>query len=240
MTWFRSARDELETRLGHRFREPARLAEALVHRSWANERGVPEHNERLEFLGDAVLGMVAAEWLFNRYPERAEGDLARLKAWLVSAPSLAAYAAEIGLGERLRLGVGEERSGGREKASLLADALEAVFAAVFLDAGLEAARGAIGKFLESALTTGEAESVDPKTLLQELAQARGWPLPDYRTVEEVGPDHDKTFVCAVAVEGQEAGRGSGRSKKEAQQHAAAAALDRLRAESEGPDAAAPG
>jgi ribonuclease-3 len=203
------------------------LSAALVHRSWANEQGASEHNERLEFLGDAVLGLFAAEWLFERYPESPEGDLARLKARLVAEPSLARWAGELGVGSRLRLGVGEERSGGREKASLLADALEAIFAAVFLDGGPEAARRVVGRFLEAALAAGEAEAGDAKTELQELAQARGWPLPEYRIVEEAGPDHDKTFVCEVRVEGREAGRGTGRSKKESQQRAAAAALDRL-------------
>jgi ribonuclease III len=240
VAWFRSPPDEFELRLGHRFHDATRLDAALTHRSWANEQGIAEHNERLEFLGDAVLGMVAAEWLFARYPERAEGDLARLKAWLVSAPTLARYAAEIGLGGRLRLGVGEERSGGREKASLLADALEAVIAAVYVDGGLEAAQRVIRRFLESAHAAGEAESADPKTVLQELAQARGWSLPDYRTVEEAGPDHEKTFVCAVAVAGREAGRGSGRSKKEAQQRAAAAALELLAAGEDVPGTVEPG
>jgi ribonuclease-3 len=227
--WFRGTRDGLESRLGYRFRDGARLAAALVHRSWANERGQPEHNERLEFLGDAVLGLVAAEWLFRRYPEQPEGELARQKAWLVSALPLARHAAALGLGDRLQLGVGEARSGGRDKASILADALEALFAAVFLDGGLTAARPVVERYLEQAEAAGETEADDAKTALQELAQARGWPLPTYTILSETGPDHDKGFLCEVALRGAPAGQGSGRSKKEAQQRAAAAALDRLAA-----------
>ncbi|KAB2957805.1 MAG: ribonuclease III, partial [Thermoanaerobaculia bacterium] len=223
--WFRSHRDELEARLEYRFRDPGLLAAALVHRSWANDQGVPEHNERLEFLGDAVLGLIAADWLYRRYPERPEGDLARLKAWLVSEPALARHATTLGIGERLRLAAGEERSGGREKSSLLADALEAVFAAVWLDGGLEAVRPVVERFLETTESASEAEGSDAKTRLQELAQAAGWPLPVYAVVSESGPDHDRTFVCEVALCGERAGRGEGRTKKDAQQRAAAAALE---------------
>ena len=227
--WLRSHRDEIETRLGYRFRSPALLAAALVHRSWANDQGALEHNERLEFLGDAVLGMIAADWLYRRYPERPEGDLARLKAWLVSEPSLARHAAALGIGERLRLAAGEERSGGREKASILADALEAVFAAVWLDGGLEAVRPVVERFLQATEAAGEAEAADAKTRLQELAQAAGWPLPVYTLLSESGPDHDKTFVYEVALRGEVEGRGEGRTKKDAQQRAAAAGLERLAA-----------
>ena len=227
--WFRGYRDEIEARLEYRFRDPGLLGAALVHRSWANDQGSTEHNERLEFLGDAVLGLVAADWLYRRYPERPEGDLARLKAWLVAEGALARHAAALGIGERLRLAVGEERSGGREKSSLLADALEAVFAAIWLDGGLDAVRPVIERFLVATEAAGEAEAADAKTRLQELAQAAGWPLPVYTVVEESGPDHDKTFVCEVALRGEPAGCGAGHSKKEAQQRAAAAALERLAA-----------
>jgi ribonuclease-3 len=236
--WFRRDRDEIEARLGYRFRDSGLLGAALVHRSWANDQGSVEHNERLEFLGDAVLGLVAADWLYRRYPERPEGDLARLKAWLVAEGSLARHAAVLGLGERLRLAVGEERSGGRAKSSLLADALEAVFAAIWLDGGLDAVRPVIERFLAATEAAGEADAGDAKTRLQELAQAAGWPLPAYAVVEESGPDHDKTFVCEVVLRGEPSGRGTGRSKKEAQQRAAAAALDRLAAEAGDESAAA--
>jgi ribonuclease-3 len=228
--WFRPYRDETEARLEYRFRDPGLLAAALVHRSWANDQGVPEHNERLEFLGDAVLGLIAADWLYRRYPERPEGDLARLKAWLVSETSLARHAAALGLGERLRLAVGEERSGGREKRSLLADALEAVFAAVWLDGGHEAVRPVIERFLSVTEAAAEAGAADAKTRLQEIAQAAGWPLPVYTVVSESGPDHGKSFVYEVALRGEPAGRGEGHTKKDAQQRAAAAALERLAAD----------
>src|SRR5690606_2163806 len=152
--------------LGYRFSNPERLAEALVHRSWAHEQGTIEHNERLEFLGDAVLGLVTASWLYAGHPEQPEGELARRKAWLVAAPTLAREARRLGLGERLRLGVGEERSGGREKASILADALEAVYGAIWLDGGPEAARRVIERYLEEADRAGEPSGGDPKTTLQ--------------------------------------------------------------------------
>ncbi len=229
MTWFRFQRDELESRIGYRFRDPDTLAAAFVHRSWAHEEGLADHNERLEFLGDAVLGLVAADWLYRRFPEQPEGELARMKAWLVSAPNLAWHAGELGLGERMKLGVGEERSGGRSKPSILADALEAVFGAVWLDGGFDAARTVVSGFLEAAEGAGEADASDPKTALQEVVQGRGWELPAYSIVEESGPDHEKSFVCEVLVRGEPAGRGSGRSKKEAQQRAAADALARFAA-----------
>jgi len=227
--WWRAKRSDLEEQLDYRFSDPERLDEALVHRSWAHEQGTIDHNERLEFLGDAVLGLVAASWLYARHPEQPEGELARRKAWLVAAPTLAREARRLGLGERLRLGVGEERSGGREKASILADALEAVYGAIWLDGGPEAARRVIERYLEEAERAGEPTGGDPKTVLQEIVQGRGWPLPVYSIVEEAGPDHDKRFVCEVALCGAAAGRGDGRTKKEAQQRAAAAALESLAA-----------
>jgi ribonuclease-3 len=227
--WWRTRRDDLEEKLGYRFSDPERLGEALVHRSWAHEQGSIDHNERLEFLGDAVLGLVAASWLYARHPEQPEGELARCKAWLVAAPTLAREARRLELGERLRLGVGEERSGGREKASILADALEAVFGAIWLDGGPEAARRVIERYLEEADRAGEPTGGDPKTVLQEVVQGRGWPLPSYAIVDEAGPDHEKCFVCEVSLRGEPAGRGEGRTKKEAQQRAAAAALEALAA-----------
>ncbi|HSM14022.1 MAG TPA: ribonuclease III domain-containing protein, partial [Thermoanaerobaculia bacterium] len=154
--WFRRERDPLEGALGHRFHDPGLLTLALAHRSGANEQGLPENNERLEFLGDAVLGLIAAEWLFRRYPDRPEGDLARRKAQLVSEGPLAEHARALELGERVRLGVGEERSGGRDKASILADTLEAVFGALWLDGGMEAARPAVERYLEAADRGGAA------------------------------------------------------------------------------------
>lgn len=218
----------LEQRLGYRFRSPELLQTSVTHRSFANERGLDDHYERLEFLGDAVLGLIAAEWLFERYPELPEGELSKLKSSLVSARSLARHARRLGLGEQLLLGVGEERSGGRDKRSLLADSMEAVFGAVFQDGGVEAARKVVGALLE---TEGGGATdrgpVDPKTELQEVAQARGWALPEYRLVEAQGPDHEKTFVFQCLLEGQVAGAGEGSSKKVAEQAAAAEALASL-------------
>jgi len=225
---------DLETRLGYRFADRTLLEAALTHRSFANEAGTPAHYERLEFLGDAVLGLATADWLFHRLAERPEGDLSRLKAMLVSEGALARYAEELALGEHLRLGTGEERSGGRLKASLLADALEALFGAIYLDGGFVAARGAVAGYLEAASAwPEEGKPRDAKTTLQELAQARGWELPLYVVVEERGPDHDKTFAVEVSLRGVLAGQGQGRTKKSAEQAAAAAALARLAAEPPG-------
>lgn len=217
-----------EEQLGHTFRKPELLEMAVTHRSHANELGQDSHYERLEFLGDAVLGMVTAEWLYHRHPEKPEGDLSRLKAGLVSARSLARRARTLGLGEILRLGVGEERSGGRRKRSLLADSLEGVFGAVYEDGGLDAARKVITAFLEEVAPDHESAAVgDSKTALQELTQAKGWDLPDYRLAGESGPDHEKRFEVECLVKGEVLGRGQGTSKKIAEQRAAAAALERL-------------
>jgi ribonuclease-3 len=207
----------LEKRLGYRFKRMDLLDLALTHRSWANEQSIPEHYERLEFLGDAVLGLVAGEWLYASHPELPEGDLSKHKAQLVSREALARHARELDLGESLRIGVGEDRSGGRTKASLLADSMEAVFGAIYLDGGLEAARKAILPLLEN----------DAKTQLQEVVQALGWDLPDYRLTDSIGPDHNKTFIVEVWLAGELAGRGEGPSKKLAEQRAAADALENL-------------
>ncbi len=218
----------IENALRYRFKDPDLLRVALTHRSYSNERGEKDNYERLEFLGDAVLGMVASRWLYDRYPREPKGWLAKRKSFLVSAPVLARFAASIGVGPALRLGVGEARSGGRTKTSILADAVEAIFGAVYLDGGLDAAREIIERFLADAVE--ERSSVfhtDPKTRLQELVQARGWALPRYRVVTETGPDHRKRFTVECTVEGEVAGLAEGGSKKLAEQRAAAAALERL-------------
>lgn len=219
----------LEARLGHRFRDPRLLEIAMTHRSWAYERGGEEENyERLEFLGDAVLGAVVAAWLYRRVDEP-EGELSKLKGLLVSAPVLAEHARSLGLGERLRLGVGEERSGGREKESLLADAFEAVLGALYLDGGIEPVRGLLEPWLARDLEAlhRSAAVADPKTTLQEVLQAEGRPLPDYRVAAETGPDHDKTFTVECVIDGEVRGVGSGSSKKRAEQEAAGMALSAL-------------
>jgi ribonuclease-3 len=230
-----------ERRLGHRFRRPDLLELALTHRSYANERGGDEHYERLEYLGDAVLGMVTAEWLYRNQPELPEGELSRLKAQLVSRGALARHAEAIELGEMLRLGVGEERSGGRAKPSLLADSLEAVFGAVYLDAGLPAAAKVILLMLAPMLEAGEGRSqllgADAKTRLQEIAQARGWELPEYRHTGATGPDHSRVYRVECWLAGRLAGAGEGSTKKLAEQRAAADALARLDGETAQPDAA---
>ena len=216
--------DDLESRLGHRFRERANLEVACVHRSAANERNLPANYERLEFLGDAVLGVLAAEWLYRTHPDLPEGELSRLKSALVSAGALAHYARELGLGAHLVLGQGEEKSGGRDKPSLLADSLEAVIAAVYLDGGLRAARKVVERFLRSSTRQLDLTASDAKSALQERTQAGGRETPIYRVAEETGPDHDKRFTVEVVIGGEVAARGHGRSKKAAELDAARRAL----------------
>lgn len=224
----RRPKTELEEALGYRFRDLTLLDLALTHRSFANEQGLSDHNERLEFLGDSILGAVAAEWLYEAHPELPEGDLSKRKSYLVSAPALAGFARELPIGESLRLGVGEERSGGREKPSLLADTVEAVLGAVFLDGGIEPVRRIVTPLLERVVEERpRVLDQDPKTRLQEAVQARGWELPAYRLVAEEGPDHAKRFTIECRVQDRPAGRGHGRSKKLAEQKAAAEALEGL-------------
>ncbi len=218
----------LEEQLSHRFRRPELLEQALTHRSHANEQGRAENYERLEFLGDGVLGALTAEWLYERFPELPEGELSKLKAALVAEQSLSEHATRLGLGDLLRLGVGEERSGGRKKPSLLADAMEAVFGALWLDGGVEAVRGPVRRLLEAAVAArNDLPQRDYKTRLQEVVQAKGWERPIYRVIEEQGPDHDKTFVIECLIQDEVKGRGEGRSKKAAEQDAAAKALASL-------------
>lgn len=224
-------KDELkrfERSLGVRFRRRSLLERALTHRSYANEQGLEKNYERLEFLGDSVLGLVAAEWLRSGFPELPEGGLSELKAYLVSRPVLAEHATSIGLGEMLRIGVGEERSGGRSKPSLLADALEAVIGAIFLDRGLKRCREVLIPMFESALESREPlGGAEAKTRLQELAQSRAWSLPVYRHIAQEGPDHRKRFTVECWVDGRLLASATGRSKKVAEQKAAASALAAL-------------
>jgi len=218
----------LEERLGYRFKRFDLLSLALTHRSWANEQGIPEHYERLEFLGDSVLGLISAEWLYVRHPELPEGELSKLKAQLVSRPALARHAEKIELGSALKIGVGEDRSGGRTKASLLADSMEAVIGALFLDGGLEASRKVVETMMEAAFQERASKALtDSKTQLQEVSQALGWELPEYRLTAASGPDHNKVFVVECWLAGELGGTGEGPSKKVAEQRAAADALARL-------------
>jgi ribonuclease-3 len=233
MAFGRRESTPFEKSLGYRFKRPDLLELALTHRSWANEQGIPEQYERLEFLGDAVLGMITAGWLYERHPELPEGELSKLKAQLVSRSTLAEYGEGLGLGPALRIGVGEERSGGRAKASLLADSMEAVLGALYLDGGFEAARKAILPMIEGAtLQRTQLLERDAKTQLQEVVQALGWELPEYRLVGSTGPDHNKVFTVECWLAGDLAGRGEGPSKKIAEQRAAADALARLPASGE--------
>jgi ribonuclease-3 len=217
----------LEKRLSYRFSRVALLDLALTHRSRANEEGHEDHYERLEFLGDAVLGLAAADWLYRHHEGQPEGELSKRKAVLVSRAALASYAETLGLGAALRLGVGEDRSGGRGKPSLLADCFESVLGAIYLDGGLAPAAKVAERMLAATVgATTETMPVlgDPKSNLQEALQARGWPLPDYRLVGAEGPDHERVFTIECWIEGSCAGEGRGSAKKVAEQQAAKAAL----------------
>jgi len=229
----------LNARLGHPVAEPSVLGPSLVHRSWCAEHPGWRSNERLEFLGDAVLGLVVTDHLFRTYPELPEGELAKVRASVVSAAALAEVAAELDLGASLLLGKGEDGSGGREKPSILADALEAVLGIVYIDGGWPAAERLVLGLLGARVT--EAASgpggQDYKTRLQELSSRRFESLPRYEVVDE-GPDHAKTFDAAVRIDGEVRGRGVGRSKKQAEQAAARDAWQSLRAQLAVPLAAA--
>ena len=225
---------ELEKKLNYTFRDPGLLSEALSHSSYANEHRSAglRSNERLEFLGDSVLGFVTAEFLFLQHPDLPEGDLTRIRAALVCEQSLYEVARKLDLGRYLKLGRGEEAGGGRERTSILADATEAVFAAVYLDGGI----GAASTLIHRVLLDAEKEEVveerrrDYKTALQELVQRQADQVLTYRMIGEEGPDHDKTFLAEVLLNGTQVGTGSGHSKKEAEQSAAKAALRKLEAE----------
>lgn len=227
-------RPAIERALGIRFRDGALRDLALTHRSYAFERELGANNERLEFLGDAVLGLVVAELAFELLPEAPEGDLAKLRAAVVNMTALAEVAREIDLGAALFLGKGEEASGGREKPSILADALEAIFGAIYIDQGADAARSIVGRLLRpriEAYVRGEGER-DFKGKLQEFAALELGTMPVYR-VEDRGPDHRKEFTATVYVAGRAFGTGQGASKKEAEQRAAREAYASLAAHPDG-------
>lgn len=224
--------DGLESRIGYRFRDRGLLEHALTHKSRAAEdlSGGVSDNESLEFLGDAVLGLVVADTLFHRFPASTEGHKSKVKAAVVSTASLARHAERIGIGEHLLLGRGEEKTGGRTKPALLADTFEALIAAIYLDGGLEAARGFLLRELDGAIAAGAVQAVvghDYKSALQERLQAVGRSLPEYVVTGEAGPDHQKAFKVDVVVGGQVLGRAVGRAKKQAEQEAARLALTAL-------------
>ncbi len=237
---------ELETLLGHRFRQVEWLERALTHSSRLPEldagkavedrfADAPEDNEKLEFLGDAVVGLLVSEYLATNFPRWSEGRLSKSRAELVNTASLHEAARRLGLGQYLRLGRGEEKTGGREKPAVLADAYEAVVAAIYLDAGLDAARGFVQRSLLDEVIGEVAQRLgqpDHKSGLQEFLQSRGLPPAEYRVVSEVGPDHRKTFVVEVWVGGRAIASGNGSSKKEAEQVAARLAREQLPAAGE--------
>jgi ribonuclease-3 len=224
--------DELQVRIAYRFRDRGLLEHALTHKSRAAEdaSGGVADNESLEFLGDAVLGLVVADALFHQYPLYTEGQKSKIKAGVVSTQSLARHAERLRLGDHLILGRGEEKTGGRFKQALLADAYEALIAAIYLDGGLEAAEAFLRRELKDAIDEGSLPSFsrDHKSALQERLQALGRPLPEYRVSGEAGPDHRKTFTVEVVVNGEVLGAATGRAKKEAEQEAARLALELLK------------
>lgn len=218
--------ERLERLLGYSFARQVLLEQALTHRSYANENRAEAalDNEKLEFLGDAVLDLVVGHLLMDEYPSMSEGELSVTRAQVVSEAGLSELAAELGLGDFLRLGRGEERTGGRHKPSLLADAFEALVAAVYLDGGFDEARSLVKRLLDRRLRGIDSTGFyDFKTRLQESAQAKLKATPEYRVVGEAGPDHDKTFEVAVLIKDREWARAAGKSKKDAEQRAAAMA-----------------
>ena len=223
--------DELQARIEYRFKDRGLLEHALTHKSRAAEdaTGGVADNESLEFLGDAVLGLVVVDTLFHQYPGYSEGQKSKVKAAVVSTQSLARRAEMIQLGDHLILGRGEEKTGGRFKQALLADAYEALIAAIYLDGGIEAATMFLRRELKEAIDAGSAQTIAPdyKSALQERVQASGLPLPEYRVSGAEGPDHRKTFTIEVVVNGEVLGAATGRAKKEAEQEAARLALARL-------------
>lgn len=221
--------NNLEQGLGYVFRDKTLLNHALTHSSYANEnreKGFSD-NERLEFLGDSILGFVVADYLYHNFPDRPEGELTRIRADLVCEKNLAKAAATIALGEYLLLGHGEDHGGGRKRDSIVSDAMESVIAASYLDGGFEAAKGIIDRLILSDIPQGKPRNFDYKTALQELVQRKKDQVIQYELIGESGPDHDKHFEVQVLLNGKPVGTGSGSSKKRAEQAAAADAIETL-------------
>lgn len=221
----------LQQMLSHIFRDPQLLLEAVTHTSYVHEAKASSYkdNERLEFLGDAVLGLIMSEYWVAHFPTATEGDLSKMKAHVVNEQSLARVARRLMLGQHLLLGRGEEMTGGREKSSLLANALEAVIAALYVDGGLETAQAFVLRSFKEELKDlmGPEVSVDYKTEFQEFCQKEHAALPTYTVLRESGPDHEKIFEVELAIRGKVYGRGQGRSKKEAERRAAKEALEKI-------------
>ena len=220
---------DLEVAIGYRFQNIQLLQNALTHSSYANERWHNSllSNERLEFLGDSVLGMLVAEYLYHNFPNRPEGELTRMRADMVCEQTLAAAANRIGLGSHLLLGHGEEQGGGRHRNSILADAMESVIAACFLDGGISAALKVVQQFILVEVPVTKLHNADYKTKLQELVQQKKNQVLSYRLAGQSGPDHDKQFDVEVSLNGSVVGSGSGSSKKRAEQMAARSAIEKL-------------
>jgi ribonuclease-3 len=223
---------DFERRIGYAFRDRTLLERALTHKSFSNENrdARSPNNERLEFLGDAVLGFVVGELIYRFFPDLQEGALSKIKAHLVSSATLAGKGRDLGIGKFLRMGAGEARSGGAEKLSLIADGFEALVAAIYLDGGLPAAAEFVKTVFGpeiSGIDVGDLSFHDYKTALQETAQGLGLPLPEYRVIEEHGPDHEKAFVVELSWDGAAFSQGRGSSKREAQRKAAKEALKKL-------------
>ena len=221
--------NELEKAIGYQFRNITLLQNALSHSSYANERWHDslKSNERLEFLGDSVLGMLVADYLYRTFPNRPEGELTRMRADMVCETTLATVANRLGLGKHLLLGKGEELGGGRKRDSILADAVESVIAACYLDGGMDAAVQFIQKFILVDVPVTKLKNADYKTALQELVQQKKNQVLSYKLVGESGPDHDKEFRVELTLNGEVVGTGIGSSKKRAEQAAARAALEKL-------------
>ena len=220
---------DLEAAIGYKFHNISLLQNALTHSSYANERWHNSllSNERLEFLGDSVLGMLVADFLYSTFPDRPEGELTRMRADMVCEHTLALVANRIHLGQHLQLGHGEERLGGRSRESILADATESVIAACFLDGGLEAAAQFVKRFILVEVPVSRPHNMDYKTALQELVRQKKNQTLTYTLVGQSGPDHDKVFAVEVCLNGETVGSGSGSSKKRAEQMAAKSAMEKL-------------
>lgn len=220
---------EFEKKIGYSFKDKSLLINALTHSSYANEKKIPFDNERLEFLGDSVLGFVTAEYLYSQFKTRPEGELTKLRAAVVCEKSLFKFADKISLGDAVLMGRGEEQTGGRSRPSILSDAFEAVIAAMYIDGGIDAVKPYILGFIKDAVKQ-EADFKDNKSLLQEEIQKVKGNTLSYTEKDEFGPDHNKTFVFEVSLNGEVIGSGEGKSKKEAEQVAAGNALEKLKNE----------
>lgn len=215
---------DFQKKIGYEFKDEALLKRALTHSSYANEKGTGLDNERLEFLGDSVLGFITAEYLFEHYKDKAEGDLTKKRAYAVCEKTLFGYAEKIGLGDMILLGKGEERTGGRQRPSVVSDAFEAVIAAIYLDGGIENAKKFVLPFIEIASETKPVFK-DYKSTLQEILQQNPTEKFEYIVVGESGPDHNKEFIVEVHLNSNVIGTGKGSSKKRAEQEAARSALE---------------